>query len=335
MKLRILITGAVALVALGLLAVACGGDDDGGGDQTAIRTTKGLSVAALGGNLGVGGDSSASADSESTGASIGGAAAPAASRIGAGGDMAAGLAPALQEGGNGITVQGYGSATADPDSAVAEFYFGTNVSYPKPEPLPFPSDGSSSSGSSGNSGVGTTRDEDIAPSIGAGEPITEADLQPVIDAIASQGIGPDDIEFIPGYADPYSSSATLRATVNNLDSLDGVVQAAADAASNLGDIGLQGTNVSYTVNDCGPLETAAMKAAVEDAGDRAAAFADALGVGLGAITGASNYSYSPYGGSPCDGGYAGPYPMGGIAYSKGQPGAVQVFANVSVTYAIQ
>ena len=77
-----------------------------------------------------------------------------------------------------------------------------------------------------------------------------------------------------------------------------------------------------------------MKAAVEDAQERATVFGRSLGVDVGAVRGASNYSY--FGGTPCDPGfYPGPYPLGGITYAQGQPREVQVIANISVTYAIQ
>jgi uncharacterized protein YggE len=102
----------------------------------------------------------------------------------------------------------------------------------------------------------------------------------------------------------------------------------------LGDIQLSSTNVSYTVSDCTALEKEAMKAAVEDARERGAAFAETLGVGLGNVTGAAHYSYSPYGGSACGTGIVGPYPLGGAPYIESQSRVVQVFANISVTFAI-
>ena len=144
-----------------------------------------------------------------------------------------------------------------------------------------------------------------------------------------------DIEFIAqSYFDKFSSSATLRAKVGNVDAVDGVVKSANDAATGLSGVTLNSTNVSYTVKDCSALEEAAMRAAVEDAKDRSAVFARSLGVGVGAVIGASNYSY--FGGTPCDPGvYAGPYPLAGIAYAQGQPRQVQVIANIGVTYAIQ
>ena len=102
--------------------------------------------------------------------------------------------------------------------------------------------------------------------------ITEADLKPVVDAIVAAGVPAADVEVIvtPYYGDPtYGGSATVRATLSNVDAVDAV-------------------------------EKAATEAAVEDARDRATNFAGVLGVGLGDVAGASNYSSSLYGGSPCD-----------------------------------
>jgi uncharacterized protein YggE len=334
MNRRFLLTGLAAALALALLAVACGGDD--GGDETAaIRTQKGLAVAALSGQLstdgaggqslglvpapGTGGDETADVD-RSSGQADTGFGAP-------------DYAPALQAGQTGITVQGYGSATTDPDSAVLEFYFsraGEIKPFPEitpPPPFTPSTDSSSADGAEGRDAVATTTQV---------QQITEADLQPVIDAIVSAGVSRDDIEFIgQSYYDLYYASATLRATVNDVDIVDAVVSAAQDGASGLGDIYMNSTNVSYTVSDCTALEKAAMESAVEDAGERAAAFAEALGVGLGEIVGASHYSYSPYGGTACASNYSGPYPLAEVAYAEGATGTVQVFANVSVTYAIE
>jgi len=102
----------------------------------------------------------------------------------------------------------------------------------------------------------------------------------------------------------------------------------------LGDIQFSGNNVMYTVSDCAALEKAAMVEAVADAGERGAVFAEALGVGLGDVTGAANYSYSAFGENTCGGAYGGPYPVYDTAAGSGG-GQVQVFANISVTYALQ
>ena len=323
MNLRLISASAIAIAALGLLAAACGGGDD----QAAIRTNKGLAVAAVSGATGAGGQNLALTGGEQT-ALTGGAGQgfsniiPAVSLVGTGGGKGGDVIsqPALlqQAGQGGITVQGFGSATVAADSAVVELYLGTNVYNEKllPEPVPY----------SPGAYPATP-----APA----EPITEAKLQPVIDAITGQGVSRDDIKLLNVYADPYNSSATLQATVKNLDSLDGVVTAARQAAGGLSNIGIQYTNVSYTVSDCVALEKAAMTAAVEDGKSRATVFGEALGVGRGDLIAASSYSYSPYGGSACDSGVYGPYPMGGIGYAEGQPQEVQLYANISLTYAIQ
>jgi uncharacterized protein YggE len=114
-----------------------------------------------------------------------------------------------------------------------------------------------------------------------------------------------------------------------------VIDAATAAASGLTDIYLQGTYVSYTLGDCAALQAAALAAAVEDAGVQGDALASAVGVARGEILAASSYSYSAYGGTSCNVSGISPYPMGGIAYAEGQAQQVQVYATVTVTYAMQ
>jgi len=334
MNPRALLIGLIAVLTLALVSAACGGDD--GDEQASIRTQKGLAVAAISGQLG--GDQSGGQSADIGAPNTGGDGAETADRSGKGGGMGfTGLdySPALQAGGSGITVQGYGTATTDPDSAIIEFYFSRSGYGGEPKPVPVPGeDGTTSSGSSGSSET-VIRDSET-PVAGQVEQITEADLQPVIDAIVGAGVARGDIEFIgQSYYDLYYASATLRAEVSDIGSVDSVAEAAQGAAANLGDIFLNGTNVSYTVGDCAALEKAAMEAAVADANERGASFADALGVTLGPVVGASHYSYAPYGGTACNGNFTGPYPMGGVAYAEGATGTVQVFANVSVTYAIE
>jgi hypothetical protein len=332
MKIRYTIGALLALAALGVL-VACGGDDGGDGDVSGIRTQKGLAVAALTEGL------AASEGQESDTAAPGAPVLATDGQVGGGAgsttigydtaisqkdSMRYGGAPLLQQSNDGITVQGYGSATANADSAIIELYFSRN--------------GSAGDISSGRSEPVFSGGAEPAPPVQEGQevaPITEADLQPVIDAITGAGVSRDKIQFVgQPYFDKFYSTATLRVTVDNVDSVDAVVKAANDASAGLAGITVNGTNVSYTVNDCAALEEAAMKAAVEDSQERATVFGRSLGVGVGAIRGASNYSY--FGGTPCDPGfYPGPYPLGGITYAVGQPREVQVIANISVTYAIQ
>jgi uncharacterized protein YggE len=331
-----IITGALAAVAL--LLAACGGDDDNGGSQTGIRTNKGLSVAAVGSEFDPRLQSSAAEADDAAGTNAGQwAPVPgfAEQDIARSGGFAPDMAPVLQEGGDGITVQGYGTADADADAAIVEFYFFRGGGGVEPQPAP---EGSSRS-SDGSAGVGIAEPaapvSDLSASSQEVAQITEADLQPVIDALTGAGVPREDIEFIAqGYYDKFSSTVTLRVTFDNLGSMDAAVDAATAAAGNLGDIQLSSTNVSYTVSDCTALEKAAMQAAVEDARARGAAFAETIGVGLGSVTGASHYSYSPYGGSACGTGIVGPYPLGGAPYIESQSRVVQVFANISMTFAI-
>ena len=334
MKTRTIAMATGALLVALLVAAACGGDGGGGGDEAGIRIEKGLSVAALVSSAGRGGEVT---EGQSGGALIapGDPSADTGVSTGAGSgvvapDFAPYPFPSLQESQTGITVQGFGSASVDADSAVLEFYFGTG--FDGIEPLPLPGRGETEPGFEGSSSSPT----EVQP-LELSQQITEADLQRVVDAIAAQGVSRADIEVIvePFYGDPYyGGSATIRVTASNIDAVEGIVSAATEAASGLENVALQGSNVTYTASDCAALELAAMQAAVEDALERGQTFATALGVGLGSVVGASHYSYSPFG-SPCDSGFGGPYPLGGIAYAEGQAMEVQLIANVTVTFAIQ
>lgn len=345
MKIRTLILMAAVLAAAALFVACNGGDGDDNGDTTAtldpsaIRTEKGLAVAAagqaLGANFGLESDGAANlAATGGTGGDGGGAnaiGAPVApgvtdeSRLGV--DIAPyPFAPALQQGAAGLTVQGYGSATAAADEAVIEMWFYRD-GYDKPLPEPVPAPDGSSSGDSGSVDVDSPQPV---------EPITEADLAPVIAALESFGA---DVEFVDqnyGYRDPYYSNATLRATMSNLDAVNDATDAAIAAADGLTDIYNSGSNTYFSLSDCSALERAAMAAAVEDAQERADVLADVLGVGRGAIAGASSYSYSPYGNGSCSSAY-----YYGYGYDYAEDGStpgptdVQVFANVGVTYEIQ
>jgi uncharacterized protein YggE len=234
-----------------------------------------------------------------------------------------------------VTVQGYGSASADADSAVLALYFGREVTRIEP-PVPAEPGFEVPSSDAGVSEEIIELGDPGTRSFQAAE-ITEADLQPVVDAIVAQGVSPNDVEVTvePSYGEPYyGGSASIRATVRDVDALEGIVDAVNDAASNLEEIFFSGPSVSYTVSDCAALEMAAMQAAVEDARERGDTFAGALGVDLGAVVGASHYSYSPFG-SPCDSVSDDPFLMEGMAYAGGQSPEVQLIATVTITFAIQ
>ena len=276
MKTRVIAAAVVVLIALAALAVACGGDGDG--KETGIRTRQGLGVAALAAGADIGAEAGAQdgagapapgAPSADTGVSKGG-----------GGYAAPDIFPysPLQQSQDGITVQGYGSAAITADAAILEFYFGGKSTGVEPAQR--------DSSEPGSSGGGTSAEP--APQLAVqAQQITEADLKPVVDAIIAAGVPAADVEVIvtPYYGDPsYGGSATVRATLSNVDAVDAVVKAAT-TASIPANISFSGTNVSYTVSDCAALEQAAMEAAVKDARDRATNFAGVLGVGLGDVAG--------------------------------------------------
>jgi uncharacterized protein YggE len=347
MKISVLLAIAATIAAAALFA-ACGGSDAStGGNQTSqIKTQHGLGVAALAADFARSSSSTtnttansaaapAAQTSPSSGTSSGGSAAADISKSAAGSSsLVAGGPQASTSNDTGITVQGYGMATADADSAIVQFYFSSYNNSVPPMPVPMP-------GANGSPGVAPGDLKPTIPSPGTVSPITQADLQPVINALTNAGVAASDIQFSgQGYYDMYSASATLTATIKTLSVVDSAVTAAQGAAANLGNITLQSTNVSYTLQDCKSLESAAMKAAVTDAGERAGLLADALSVKLGNVTGASDYSYSPAG-VPCSSNFNGPYPMPyGIAYDSIKSGgtssnSVQVVAQISVTYAMQ
>jgi uncharacterized protein YggE len=308
----------ILLLAAGLLAVgavACGGGSSSPSPTPEIHSQKGLLVAAA---VQAGQRAQQQLSSGVGETSSSGAAAPGAQTDTS--DLSAASNASYSISNDGLTVTGYGMAAADADSAVLELYFSTSSAYP-----------STGEGSSGSSQPGAT----AAPTTPAAA-ISEGDLQSVIDALTAAGVARSDIEFIGGsYYDPYYASATLGVTVHDVSKIGDLVTAATGAAANLTNVYLQSSYVSYTMADCSALEATALREAVSDADARSTALASALNVTRGAIKGASTDAYSPYGGTACGGGYAGPYALGGIAYAEGQSKQVTVYSTVSISYALQ
>lgn len=332
-----------ATIAAAALFAACGGggddaNDNSGQSSSKITTQHGLAVAALyGNNSNVGGDLAGAAPAaETSDGSADDAVARNSGVSNSGSDLAAPQQVA-SDGTLGITVSGFGLATADPDTAILDLWF-SRYGYccddikPLPEPLPVEPDGGN--GSSGSA-------PDIAPgepfpTAGTVEPITEADLQPVIDALVAAGIARDDIEFTgQTYYDQYSASASLRASTSNIDGVQAALDAAQTAAASIENTSMS-TSVSYTLEDCSEIEAAALAAAVTDANERGQQLADALNVGKGNIIGASDFSWSPSG-SECAS-YGMPYPMYYDTSARSAAGttanSVQVVAQISVTFAL-
>ena len=315
--------GLIAIVgfaAVIVTAFACGGD---GEPDTNIR--RGLSVALP-----------SSAADASSGQSSETASAPGVSRAAMPPQLisksdALGYssqpAPYLQTGQTGLSVQGYGSASAAADQSVLWFYFNSGVMPGGPVPLP-----GLECKPAPNNGCTT-----IAPDMAQ---ITRETLQPIIDAIKAQGIAEGDIrvDIQPVYypADYGYGYATITVLVRNIDKTDAVVSAVKSAATSVPQAALANITEQYTLSECGPIERQARAAAAADARERAAALADTLDVGLGNIIGASQWSYAPYGIFGCDGDpidimYSG----GGYPYSMGIDRDVEISAMVALTYEIK
>lgn len=302
--------GFIVVALVLVMAAACGGGDKKPDEQVHANSGLGVAFAAQAG--------ARAADRAISG--------EASQPSGGGGQSAVDTAQrsaeeiALQSSGGGLpglTVLGYGMASAAADSAIVEFYFSTGSAV-KPDAVPDTGSNSSSEQTQTTAGI------------------KESDLQPVIDAIVAAGVSRESIEFLGGsYYDPLYSSATLRVTTNDLGKLGAIIQAGTNAAGTLSNIALQGSYVSYTISDCAGLEKQALQAAKQDAEARADVLAGALGVARRAVTAASTYSYSTFGGTPCNGGSVAPYPIGGVTYAEGQASQVQLSASITVTYEIQ
>ena len=264
---------ALAAMALVALAVACGG----GGPKVTVE--KGLAAAAAAEQRVEG---EAASESASLALPVGvEEGAPATvpdvlgTRAGMSGSWGLGgaLAPSVQGVAAGLTVQGYGRATAAADSARVQFVVTQGYDYYYPEPLwdePWPVPEEEVPGEIAPSS------EPVSP-----PPVIEEDLEALIDAIKAEGVSEDDIEVTiypsGGYYDPYSPVATARVTVTlrDVDKVGPVVEAGTTAVELLtvtssqdasGTLFLQNVGVLYSVDDCSVLLREARRRAWEACG---------------------------------------------------------------------
>jgi uncharacterized protein YggE len=326
------------VAALVVLAAACGGA------AAKVTVEKGLAAAA-GQQVQSGATPEAASLALPTGQE---AAAPAAvpAALGTRADMSAryalgGALPALAEGAAaGLTVQGYGRATAPADTARVQFAVSKSGEV---YPVPLPADTravpeTGVEGETAPSAPPETSPTEVAPS-----PMTEADLQPLVDAIKAQGVSDADIEIVIYPADSYSyygsNSALVTVTLSNpSDRVGPLVDAGTQAVNDSGTLYLQNVSVLYSMNDCSALLGEARRAAVEDGRDNGAGLATALGVNMGEVVAAAEYAYSPLGLSTCDPAfdtyYPQPYGYEGIGYDPSMLAEVQIVVNVTLTFAI-
>ncbi len=187
----------------------------------------------------------------------------------AGAEPAAGDALTLFQQGvtTGITGQGFGSATVTADAATIQVFVERFFDEPFPEPLPpFEEE---------------PFEEPFRDGFHEPEPFTEDDLQPIVDAFIEEGVSEDDIEVVisPAGGGKFGPPVTaqVRAKVTNPEGkLEALVEAAREAADTVEGVSFFDVSVLYAVDDCGPLEEAALEAAIEDAEERAQRLASAL-----------------------------------------------------------
>jgi uncharacterized protein YggE len=330
---------ALLVAALVVLAAACGGA------AAKVTVEKGLAAAA-GQQVQGGATPEAASLILPTGQE---AAAPAAvpSTLGTRADMSApyalgGNVPALAQGAAaGLTVQGYGRATAPADTARVQFAVSKSGEV---YPVPLPAD----TRGVAEGGVQTEPAPSVPPETSPTEvptpsPMTEADLQPLVDAIKAQGVSDADIEIVIYPADSYSyygsNSALVTVTLSNpSDRVGPLVDAGTQAVNGSGTLYLQNVSVLYTVDDCSALLAEARRAAVDDGRENGSGLAQALGVNMGDVVAAAEYAYSPLGLSSCDPAfdtyYPQPYGYEGIGYDPSMPAEVQIVVNVTLTFAI-
>jgi uncharacterized protein YggE len=329
----------VVVAALAVLAVACGSSGTG------VTVEKGL-AAAVGQYV----EGEAAPEAASPGLALGaeaGAPPAVSAPLGARSSMSGvftppeALASSAQGAVGGVTVQGFGRATAPADTARVQFVVmkGSDY-YPKPlpsepvEPIP---EGSVP----GEIAPAITLE--VYPTPVPRTPLTEEDLEPLIEAIKAEGVSQTDIEVTiylgGGYYGYYGPEDTARVavTLRDMDKVGPVVEAGTAAVNETGALLFQNVGVVYRVDDCDELLAEARRAAIDDGRDNGKALAEALGVSRGDLLAAYEYSYDPigYGGCTQDAYYYGPYEYEGPPYDPAAPAEVQIVSNVTLTFAIQ
>ena len=212
----------------------------------------------------------------------------------------------------GITVIGYGDATAKPEEVLIRLTIGQ-----------------------GDFGVISGSD---IPRL---ELIDQAEMQPVIEALKGQGVDEGQISVNTAVNSPYGfggGAAQVTFRWGKPDDLKSIFDVAEDTVRQETDHGLQNVEALFTLKECEPLEQQASSAALEDARRRADRLAQQAGLKLGAITSISEVSSagSLYGG-PSGCGALEELPSFEFPTSSGNNSASEVEVDVSlqVTFALQ
>ena len=214
-----------------------------------------------------------------------------------------------------VTVLGYGAASEAPDSVIVNLYIGEQPTY----------------------GPG-------GPELSFVEP---EDLEDVSEFLVDQGIDVDAIEInylSRNYAyGPSSFAGEVAFSFNELDRLLDLMQGLLDEMEGRRGPTIQGANMVFRVEDCAALELEAMRAALEDAQQRASRMAGILDMSLGRVISVSE-DVSPVGairpaggciahaGQTSIGGY---YLMGSSSSLANTPSEVEVAIMLKATFALE
>ncbi len=163
----------------------------------------------------------------------------------------------------GISVTGFGRASAPAETATIAIMLGSGDYYKDPSMME------------------TTPTPSASP---------EEMVQPVIDALVNAGIPATDIEIIPDpsayYTSPYGAPmmVTLRFTIDNpsAQGIGDLLGAASSAATDAG-LYVNMTSALYGVSDCASLTRGARESAIGHAREQATLQAELLNVGLGDV----------------------------------------------------
>ena len=228
---------------------------------------------------------------------------------------------------SGLTVTGFGEASAPADTATVEVVIGA----PNFGPPQAPSPGAT---------PGAQEREAVAPAV---------------DALVDAGIPEDAIEVIvgpflnnvPTYGGP--AQALLRFDVSDpsAERISELINAATVGAADER-LTINGVGVRYEVADCAALERQAREAAIADARTEAETLASLLGVTPGALLAVDDVSYDPTavallggllpmsGCSPVDGeGFPpGAFVSSALTFDPTQEAVVTVYAQVEMTFAV-
>lgn len=215
----------------------------------------------------------------------------------------------------GITVTGYGDATAEPDAAIIRITAGSG----------------SSSISFGSSDTFRF------------ELIDEAEVQPVVDTIKGKGVRDEDISVTTSTSSqfgPFEGGAVhIAFRWGNPEDIKSILDAAEDTLRQKTDHELQNVEILYTISACEPLENKATEAALEDARQRAERLAGLSGANLGGIIAVAESPAASIYGFPVQSGCAAvqelPSPDFGSGLTGNSASEVEVDVTLQVTFAIE